>query len=430
MIEKEMVAAPEAGPRQYAWPPLFAILELQFGAGVGFLQTAVPYWLAKEGVPLDAIATLSGVAFSAHFWKLFWVVLVDLGPWRRIWYAAGCFGTAGLAVACSVIDEPAKHLPAYTILLFALQACCSTAHAAVNGLMAITTRLEDKGRTAGWQMAGNVGSTSLLGALPITIAGVWSRQAAGVLLAAIVLASGVAVFWVKEPKEVMSPAASFLRMAVNRVKEIALDLFHTIFSRTGIVLLVLCLAPVSTGALTNLFSAMAKDFHASENVVALVNGPGMGITGTVGSLIGGFVADRINRKINYALWGGATALCALGLSLVPFNQTTYAVGVLAYSLANGCAFAAFAAMVLEVVTKGAAVTTKYTLFVATSNLAISYVTQLDGNASRWTMFAGGGARGTVLFDALITFAGIGLVVVLFLTVLRRKPPDAGAGRKE
>jgi hypothetical protein len=426
VIEKEVVAPPTANqadgaPVKHSWPPLFALLELQFGAGVGFLQTAVPFWLAKEGLPLDGIATVSAVANSPHAWKLFWVPLVDLGPWRRIWYSVFTLGTAALVVACSALDEPSRHLSTYTLLLFGLQVACSTAHAAVNGLMASTTRLEDKGRTAGWQMAGNVGSTSLLGTLPIWLGEVWSRRAAGLLLAGIIIAGGVAVLWVAERAE-QPWTGSFLRAAGRRVKESALDLFHTAFSRTGAVVLVLCLAPVSCGALTNLFSAMAGDFHASERAIAVINGPGMSAAGAVGSLIGGYAADRINKRLNYFIWGGATGTCALLLALVPFNPTTYAVATLAYSLANGCAFAAFAAMVLEVVTGGAAVTTKYTLFVSASNLAISYTTQLDGAASNWKALAGGGVRGTVLFDALITYAGIGLVLVLLFTVLRRRPP--------
>jgi hypothetical protein len=321
------------------------------------------------------------------------------------------------------MSDPSRHLAAYTALLFALQALCTTAHAAVNGLMATTTRIEDKGRTGGWQMAGNVGSTSFLGTLPIALTTMWSRQAAGITLALIVLASGVAVFWVPDRPGEPSPAGPFALAAARRMKEIALDLFHTAFSRDGAVLLILCLAPVSCGALTNLFSAMARDFNASEQVVTWVNGPGMGITAAVGSLIGGFAADRLNRKINYAIWGGATGLCALVMALLPFNQTTYTVASLAYSLVNGCAFAAFAAMVLEMVTSGAGVTTKYTLFVASSNLAISYTTQLDGKASTWG-FLGGGTRATILFDAIITFGGIAVVVLLFLTVLRKKPAAA------
>src|SRR6185369_16559837 len=97
---------------------------------------AVPYWLAKDGLPLDVIGGISAVANSAHFWKLFWVPLVDLGIQRRIWYAFCTLGTAAMAVVCSVMADPSKHLAAYTALLFALQAFCTTAHAAANGRMA------------------------------------------------------------------------------------------------------------------------------------------------------------------------------------------------------------------------------------------------------------------------------------------------------
>ena len=66
-------------------------------------------------------------------------------------------------------------------------------------------------------------------------------------------------------------------------------------------------------------------------------------------------------------------------------------------------------------------TTKYTLFVAASNFAISYVTALDGHASS---FRGMGARASIAFDGLITFAGIAGMGLLFLLFLRRKPQPA------
>ncbi|MFL5359299.1 MFS transporter [Archangium sp.] len=417
MIESE-AAVPATTPERWSWPPLFGILEIQFGAAVGFLQTAVPYWLAKDGMPLAEIGILSGTAFSPHAWKLLWVPLIDLGPWRRIWYGVSTLLTALFLLACALLPEPSGHLAVYTLLLTGLQAAASTAHAALNGLMAITTRQEDKGRTGGWQMAGNVGSTSLLGALAIWLASAFSRQVAGIVLATLVLVSGAGIFWVAERPGEKVARASVLHAAWERVKGIVQDLFRTAFSRDGIIMLVLCLAPVSCGALTNLFSAMAGDYHAPEHVVELVNGLGMGLSGALGSLAGGWMADRINRKLNYALMGGATGLCALAMAAAPLTPTTYVWGTLAYSFANGAAFAAFAGMVLELVSAGAAVTTKYTLFVAASNFAISTVTALDGSASG---FRGLGVRASVAFDGLITFGGITVVVALFLLFLRKKP---------
>ena len=424
MIETEAAVPAATTVERWARPPLFGLLEVPFGAAVGFLQTAVPYWLGQAGIPLAEVGLLSGIAFSPHSWKLLWVPLIDLGPWRRVWYAVSTLLTAALLVACALIAEPTKNMALYTVLLTALQAAATTAHAALNGLMAITTRLEDKGRAGGWQMAGNVGSTALLGALAISLAGTYSRQVTGIILATLVLASGAGIFWIPEPPgEKTGRAASALHAAWERVKSIMADLLRTATSRDGFLMLLLCLMPVSCNALANLFSAMAGEYHASERVVTWVNGLGMGITGALGSLLGGWLSDRINRKLNYALIGAAAGLSALAMAAAPMTETTYIWGILVYSFISGAGFGAFAGMVLELVRSGAAVTTKYTLYVAAANFAINYVTILDGKASE---FRGMGARGSIAFDGLITFAGVlgmGLIVLLFL---RKKPQPSAA----
>jgi MFS transporter, PAT family, beta-lactamase induction signal transducer AmpG len=421
LIEQE-TALPASSPapeERWSWPPLFGLLEVQFGTAVGYLQTAVPYWLAKEGMPLAQIGLLSGTAFSPHAWKLLWVPLIDLGPWRRVWYGVSTLITALLILGCAVLPEPSKNLGLLTLMLTALQAAATTAHAALNGLMATTSKPSDKGRTGGWQMAGNVGSTALMGALAIFLASQFSRPVAGTVLAVIVLLSGVGIFWITERHDPsVVPAGPLLRAAYERVRSIVVDLGKTAFSRDGLIMLVLCLAPVSCGALSNLFSAMAADYQVPEHTVELVNGLGMGVTGAVGSLVGGWLSDRMNRKLAYALMGGATAMCAFAMAAGPMTTTTYIWGSLAYSLANGAGFAAFAGMVLEMVSDGAAVTTKYSLFVAASNFAISYTTALDGRASE---FRGMGTRATIAADGLITLGGITIVALIFVLFLRKKP---------
>jgi hypothetical protein len=92
---------------------------------------------------------------------------------------------------------------------------------------------------------------------------------------------------------------------------------------------------------------------------------------------------------------------------------------LLYSFANGIAFAALAAFILEMVGHSAAAATKYTLFIAIANVASSYVTWFDGLASEFRSL---GARGSIAADALLTFAGI--VVLLVMVRLSRKPSAA------
>lgn len=53
-------------------------------------------------------------------------------------------------------------------------------------------------------------------------------------------------------------------------------------------------------------------------------------------------------------------------------------------------------------------------------LAISYVTALNGNAAHFRVF-GTGARASIVFDGVITYAGIAAVAVLFALFLRKTP---------
>ncbi|MGQ0506687.1 MAG: MFS transporter, partial [Myxococcaceae bacterium] len=105
MIEVEQVEV------RYASPPMFALLELQFAAAVGFLMSAVPYWLSLEGQSLATIGLLAGTANVPHVWKLLWCPLIDLSPYKRVWYGACAVGTAVLLIVCSALPNPGQNLP-------------------------------------------------------------------------------------------------------------------------------------------------------------------------------------------------------------------------------------------------------------------------------------------------------------------------------
>src|SRR5207248_47717 len=141
--------------------------------------------------------------------------------------------------------------------------------------------------------------------------------------------------------------ADWLRALGRRISDIAKDLWQLVRSREGVTGLIICAAPVGCGALTNLFSALAPDYRAPAEIVEAVNGIGGGIVGALGSVLGGYLADKMNRRLCYALAGGITAVCALAMAAAPVNPVTYTWGTLTYSFANGIAFAAFAGMVLE-----------------------------------------------------------------------------------
>ncbi len=416
-----------ADPARPTPPALYLLLDLPYGAAVGYASIAAPFWLSRAGVPLADIASLSAAALMPHALKIFWVPLLDLGPRRKLWYLGAVACTAALLVLLSLLPDPFHRLPLFAALLGASQVAATTGHAALNALIATTTREREKGRAAGYYMASNVGGTGLLGALALWLGDHVSPAASGVLLAAVVLTTGAAALAIVEPRSqrVSGSAETFLRAAGRTVGALGRDLWSTVRSREGFTGLVICLAPVGCGALTNLFSGLAVHYRAGSHVVELVNGLGGGVTGAAGSLLGGVLADRMNRRVAYALSGGLTALAALAMVASPLTPATYAWGTLTYSFANGIAFATWAGMVLEMVGQGAAVATKYALFNAAANAAISYVTVLDGKVPGWMGWTE--ARGALATDAALTFLGIAVLAAMLALPRARPSAPAPAG---
>ncbi len=411
-------------------PVLFLFLDLPFGAAVGYAMIAMPFWLRHGGVSLEQVGAISAAAFAPHAFKLLWIPVLDVGSYRRTWYLVMVAATAALLVAASLVPDPVRNLGLYTLLVTLAQATATTGHAANNALMAITTRFSEKGKAAGFSMASNLGGSGLLGALALVVSERISPRAGGLVLAAIVLASGAVALRIVEPRRVdaaVERAGSLGRALALHLKEMARDLWRTVRSREGFTGLVISIAPVGLGALTNLFSGMAPDFGASARVVGIVNGVGGGVTGAAGALVGGWLADRMRRRLAYGVAGALTGLAALAMLAAPLTPATYAWGTLAYSFMNGIAFATWAGMVLEIVGHSAATATKYALFNATSNLAISLATWADGafaGASPWPALRG--SRGALAMDAALTAVGVAVLVAMVVTVRSGPRPAAGS----
>lgn len=409
-------------PARHTPPPVFALTMTPFAAAVGWVTVAAPYWLARDGASIAAIGAMSGTAMLPHALKVLWAPLLDLGGRRRAWYVACALGTAAALIALALLPDPAHHLPRFTILATLLQFFGTTASAAADGLMAVTTAPEAQGRASGWRMAGNGGGTGILGALGLWIGGTAGVPAAGIAVAALVAASALAALLVREPRAARrGPASGSLAGALAaNAQAMARDLWTTVRSRLGWTGLVICAVPVGAGALTNLFSAMAVEYHASENLVAQVNGLAGGLVGAAGSFAGGWLADRMSRRLAYAASGALLAACAIAMAAAPLTPFTYGWGTLAYNFATGVAFAALAALVLELVGDSVAAATKYTLFISVANLASSYVTWIDGLASE---VRGAGARGSLLADALLTVLGIGVLLALVVVTRPARAAD-------
>jgi PAT family beta-lactamase induction signal transducer AmpG len=416
------------GPRfRYLPAPLWAVLVLPFGLTVGYAQIAVPYTLRMRGLSMATIGAISAISQTPHAIKFLWAPALDSGWKRKSWFYWMVAATAAaLALTALIPPSQTEHfgpftlLQVYTAVLTIAAAAVSTSSSAVLALMATTLPNDVKGRASGWQTAGNLVGTNIGGALVTWFLAHLVPRLTGLLLALMCGVCVIPAFFIDE--------APLQKHALRRLLlDLLQDVWRTLKSRDGWTGMIICLSPVGTGALINLFSALARDYAPDdatrEHMVVVVNGIFGGLIAGAGALVGGYVCDRMNRRFAYVLFGGVTALSAIGILLGPATPMAFTVGCLAYSFANGLCYAAFYAFVLEMIGEGAGVTTKLALFVGASNLAINYVTWLDGVGydwaeSMWKGHASAGRVGMCGMDALSSFVGIAVLVAMMVFVRR------------
>jgi predicted MFS family arabinose efflux permease len=152
-------------------------------------------------------------------------------------------------------------------------------------------------------------------------------------------------------------------------------------------------------------------------------GYGSGLLTALGALIGGRFLDRLDKRRAYLVSGLLIAAVDAIMACAPRTGITYIAGTLAYSLVAGLCFAAFTAVVLEIIGEvDRSAATQYTLFDAAGNLATSYLAWMDGHGYELFKARGlPGSGGLLLTDAGMNVAGV-IALGLMLWLLRRRRP--------
>jgi PAT family beta-lactamase induction signal transducer AmpG len=268
----------------------------------------------------------------------------------------------------------------------------------VGGLMAHTVAENAKGRATGWYQAGNLGGSGV----GVWLASHFSKEIAGGGLAIAMLASAGAIYFVSDVRIVSTETIG------ERMRILWGDILSMVRAAIPLFTIVLVCSPIGAGAMNNLWSAVAPDWSATPDQVALVSGVLNGVVSTIGCVIGGWVADRVGRWWSYFGSGILMAMVAIIMAVTARTPNVFSVGVLAYALTCGMAYAAFSAIVLLAIGRGAA-STKYATLSSLGNLPVVYMTASDG----WVHDRFGTAW-MLHSEALIAI----LCIVLGLAVLR------------
>jgi len=358
-----------------------------FGMAWALSTTALPFLLTSAHVSVDRVASISALLLSPSFWGVLFAPIVDTGFTRR----THAFLLAGIAIVCTGaglwILSP-EHLFGMTALLLTGNLAIYVYGAAVLGWTADFVPDAIRGQVGGWSNAANLGAGAAAALLTMQLAQRFSvRVAASALVALLTLSLLPLLFYPRPGKPKLAP-----RQAIGGTLR---EVWETSKQRSSLVGFALFLSPTGAFGVSNLFSGLGNDFHADPQRVIWITGAGVAIATALGSITGGFIADRFARGYVY-LGGGITAgLCATALALSHRTALSFSAGVLAYSIGVGVGFASFTALCLQLVGFEHAVAgTQITLFGSAGNAAIVYMTWLDGQGYR--LF---GLRGLFAMDA-------------------------------
>jgi len=402
--------------KRHAHPSLFMFLIVPFGAMSGYLTVAVAYLMAQHGVSTSAIAGLIALSYVPHTWKFSWAPITDTTLTRKTWYLIGSVLSAIGIFATGAIPATQGNLPLLTVIVVAANFGCTLLGMSVESLMAYATSEEEKGRAGGWFQAGNLGGNGLGGGLGLLIAQRLPQPwMAGAVIGVLCLLCAIPIMMLEEPQSTHK-AETIGKSLVGVGK----DLWGLARSHGGFLAMVLCFLPIGSGAASNVWSAIAGDWHASADAVALATGLISGVISAAGCLVGGWFCDRMDRKNAYAAAGALQAGTAIAMAFAPRTQTMFVIFTSLYAFVTGLTYAGFTAFALEAIGLGAAAT-KYNVLASLSNFPISYMTSVDGwSHGRW------GASGMLFMESACCLAGLAAFLSIAAAAKRFRSPRAAA----
>ena len=389
----------------HKWPRpwVFSLLILPLGLVIGFNFTALPFLLARSGVPVDQIARINSASNLPGVLGIILAPLVDIKLRRRTWLAVGAFGTA--AGACMYFPMiGASHLLLLTTTVFAAGMLTFFVVAASGGMMVKLLCVTDQSKAAAWTQVGVLAGGAVSGAVLIWLAGRTPLITVGICFAGVASLLGLVPLTVPEP--VPDRSAWFS----GRLGLIGREIWGLARSgRRGWATLLL-LSPCSTGAAQSLLPAIASQYGVGAKGVEWINGLGGGVALAAGALLGTVIPGKWDRRLTYAAAGVLNALAASVL-MAANRPAVYFIGTAFYLVTQGLCWARSVALIIEIVgveTRDAS--TLYSILNGAVTIPLLYMIWLDGVGFRLL-----GTRGLLRVDAganMAVFCAVLVAIVL------------------
>ena len=395
-------------------PAAFTILYFPGGLATGFVTVTLSYILAHHGVSIAAIASLVSISLLPHACRFLMGPLVDTSLSCVKWFLiCDAIIMAGMvAMALAPMSNGSMPFLDTASLILGVAGCAASS--SITAAMARTMPNEQRGAVAGWQQAGNLGGAGVGGG-----AGLWLAVHAGGALSAAAILAGVCflcaapLLWMRVPR-----AFRHAEMQ-GRVAEVGLSLWTLLRSRRGVLVSLMVVMPAALGAASNLFAAVAADWRASADLVAVVTGVCGGVVTILGCVAGGYLCDRAPRRTVYILASVACSLGEAAMALTPHTPVWFGAMILGNGFLLGIAWAAVSAVIFECLgTSGAA--TVASVLTSLACLPVVVMTAVVGRVQ--TTY---GSTAMLLAEAIV--AVVSIAAYAALDILWRPSPEFDAG---
>ena len=419
----------------------FFLLYMTEGIPLGFTATAIATQMRRQGLGPAEIGVFVGSLYAPWAWK--WVAgpFVDtlasdrLGR-RRMWIVGMQLGMLVMLLIAVPVDfvENLKH---FTLLILILNSFGAVQDVAIDALATQVLHEDERGLANGFMFAGASIGQAIGGSAVLYLTSIVAFQTTYYFVAGVILLVTLFVgLGLKEPKRPPpgpgEAAASGHRSIVTELITFMKGSLYAFFrTRGGFVGLLFALLPAGSYALgLALQSNLAVELGLTDPQVASLN-LWSTIIFAVFCVTGGWISDRLGRRISLALFLAATAAPTLWLAVAmqkagwiwPVDPqmadrptpetalvTTFWATVLAYSAISGLGYGVRTALFMDVTIPRVAAT-QFTAYMAMTNFVITYTASWQGRAIERL-----GYPKTLLLDALF-----GLVSLALIPLMRRRP---------
>ena len=395
---------------------LFGCLYLSEGAPIGFIWLALPTRLRASGVPVERITWLAAILVLPWTMKFAWAPVIDLLRTRwwtlRHWIVAAQIGM-GSTLTPLIWLEPERHFSMLAWLLLAHAVCAATQDVAIDALCISATPPDERGQYNGWMQAGMLLGRATMGGGALVMAAHVGDTTVVIMLIVITTFSMALVILSRPPDQHVSEngAAGASRRFRSTLRAAILD------RNTWVGLGFAAVGGAAFKSLEVIYGPYLVDRGFQKETIGWFSvGPMIGAM-IVGSVIGGWLTDRVGRRRCVA--GSLAMIVFAVVSLAISDQVTEgpARTVLLYWLAATAfgigTFTASSYALFMNISRPAIAATQFSAFMGATN-----------GCESWSSFAAGRIISAFGYPAAMLAMSAVSLVSLPLLVLLNAPSDA------